>query len=273
MRERLQKILARSGCGSRREIEGWIKNGRVKVNGVTAIIGDRVAGTESICLDGRPVRYHSGQLPRRVIIYHKPQGVICSRSDPQGRPTVFDKMPRLGQQRWVPVGRLDINTSGLMIFTTDGELAHRLMHPSYRIEREYAVRVLGRVSEDALHRLRTGVELEDGLAHFEDIIDAGGSGANHWYHVVLGEGRNHEVKRLWESQGITVSRLMRTRFGPIVLDSRLRSGQWMDLGAVETAALVKLVRLDPLPRERIDRGRVGKRDFRRQYIKARKKAE
>lgn len=230
MTEKLQKVLARAGLGSRREIEKWIADGRVSVNGKPAQLGDRVDLTAKISINNKPIILRAQQMAKqRVIIYHKPEGEVCTRSDPEGRPTVFANLPTLRNQRWIAVGRLDITTSGLLIFTTDGELAHKLMHPSSEIEREYAVRVLGNVSDEVLKRLRKGVQLEDGVAAFNDIKDAGGTGVNHWYHVILKEGRNREVRRLWESQGITVSRLIRVRFGNIQLPRLLRPGRCQDL--------------------------------------------
>lgn len=234
--EKLQKLLARSGHGSRREAETWIEAGRVKVNGKAAKLGDRVGPHDRVELDGRAVR--RPQAPRRrVLAYHKPAGEICTRSDPEGRPTIFERLPRLRSERWVAVGRLDLNTSGLLLVTTDGELAHRLMHPSSGIEREYAVRVLGQADPETLQRLCEPVELEDGPARFDSVIDAGGQGANHWYHVTLSEGRKREVRRLWESQGFTVSRLHRVRFGPIQLRRGLRSGRWEELSPAEVERL------------------------------------
>lgn len=244
MSEKLQKVLARAGLGSRREIEGWIAQGRVQINNQIAKLGDRVDLNARIQVDGRPVPLHQTQLTkRRVIIYHKPEAEVCTRSDPEGRPTVFENLPSLRGQRWVAIGRLDINTSGLLLFTNDGELAHRLLHPSYEIEREYAVRILGEVTKEMLNNLRKGVMLEDGLATFSEIHDAGGTGANHWYHVILKEGRQREVRRLWESQGVKVSRLIRVRFGTIQLPRLLRLGKWRDLEPEEMAGLIKLVGL------------------------------
>ncbi len=246
MKERLQKILARAGLGSRREIEDWIRHGRVAVNGRTAKLGDQAGPDDRITLDGRPVRIRPAE--RRVILYHKPAGEVCTRRDPEGRPTVFRNLPKVKGARWIAVGRLDLNTSGLMLFTTDGELANRLMHPSQEIEREYAVRVLGEVPPEILEALRQGVELEDGLARFESITDAGGEGANHWYHVVLREGRYREVRRLWEAAGVTVSRLMRIRFGPVRLPRNLRTGHWRELTGRELNALLTAAGMAPRPK-------------------------
>lgn len=242
MNEKLQKVLARAGFGSRRELEQWISDGRVSVNGQRATLGDRVSELDVIRVDGHAVpQRQMEQGKTRVIAYHKPVGEICSRSDPEGRATVFEHLPPLRSGRWISIGRLDLNTSGLLLLTTDGELANRLMHPSHTIEREYAVRVLGEVDDAMLRRLRTGVELEDGPAHFDMIKPAGGEGANRWYHVILREGRNREVRRLWESQGVTVSRLSRVRYADISLRRGLRLGRWEELESKEIKGLMQLV--------------------------------
>lgn len=245
MDEKLQKVLARAGYGSRREVETWIAAGRVSINGRTATVGDRVGPADTIRVDGRALRLEQVAPGRRVLAYHKPVGEVTTRSDPEGRPTVFESLPRLRNGRWVPIGRLDLNTAGLLLFTTDGELAHRLMHPSSEIEREYAVRVLGPVEPEVLDRLIRGVELEDGPAHFDAVADAGGSGANHWYHVILKEGRKREVRRLWASQGVTVSRLLRVRYGPVRLERALRPGKFRDLDKVELEALLRAAGMPP----------------------------
>ncbi|HEX9802032.1 MAG TPA: 23S rRNA pseudouridine(2605) synthase RluB [Gammaproteobacteria bacterium] len=256
MSEKLQKVLARAGFGSRREIESWISEGRISVNGKLAQLGDRVTEADVLRVDGHVVSKtrleHSHHC--RVLLYHKPVGEVTSRSDPEGRPTVFDNLPGLRNGRWIAVGRLDINTSGVLLFTNDGELANRLMHPSYTIEREYAVRVLGEVAPETLKRLREGVELEDGPAHFNTIVDGGGEGANHWYQVTLDEGRNREVRRLWDSQGVTVSRLMRVRFGPIKLPRRIRPGRWEELKGEELSLLRQSVALEEAPKVDAKRG-------------------
>jgi 23S rRNA pseudouridine2605 synthase len=241
--EKLQKILARLGYGSRRELEQWIADGRVSVDGKLAKLGDRVTEEQQIRVDGRPVNLPKEGLKRRVLVYYKPEGEVCSRSDPQGRPTIFDHLPGLRAGRWVAVGRLDLNSQGLMLLTNDGELANRLMHPRYEIEREYAVRVLGEVSEEMVQQLKKGVELEDGLAKFDTIVDAGGEGANHWYHVTLHEGRNREVRRMWEAVGVKVSRLTRVRFGPLRLPRNLRVGNWEQLDDNTLAPLLEKVGL------------------------------
>jgi len=250
MAERLHKVLARAGLGSRRQLEGWIAAGRISVNGSTAQIGQAVNPGDDIRVDGRRVpAMRLVPARRRVIAYHKPAGEICSRRDEQGRGTVFDALPNLRGGRWLNIGRLDVATSGLLLFTTDGELAHRLMHPSTGVEREYAVRILGTVTPEMLHRLQSGVELDDGPAHFDTITDAGGSGANHWYHVTLREGRNREVKRLWESQGLTVSRLIRVRYGPCLLPRDQRAGRWREIEDTEFDALLQIAGLPPPPRK------------------------
>ncbi len=246
MQERLQKVLAQAGLGSRRQIEQWISAGRVTVDGKPAELGQKVTGRERIKVDGRPVRITAANKSApEVLVYHKPPGEVCSRDDPEGRPTVFEALPRPRHGRWISVGRLDINTSGLLLFTTDGELANRLMHPSREIEREYAVRVLGEVDRPMLERLVKGVELEDGVARFVSVEEAGGSGANRWFHVVIKEGRKREVRRLWESQGIIVSRLTRVRFGPQALERGLRQGRWRALTDREQNQLYHAAQLKP----------------------------
>jgi len=243
--DKLQKLLAETGLGSRRTMESWIAAGRVQVNGRTASLGERVTRRDRIRVDGRPIRLErSGGLRVRVLRYHKPAGEVVSRSDPQGRPTVFHALPRLPGGRWVAVGRLDVATSGLLLFTNDGELAQRLMHPAAGLEREYAVRVFGKVSGDLIGRLLAGVELPDGRARFESVERAGGEGQNTWYHVTLKEGRYREVRRLWESQGLQVSRLTRVRYGPIRLPRRLRRGRWEPLAAGDVRALLELAGLE-----------------------------
>ncbi len=242
--ERLQKVLARAGLGSRRTIETWIEAGRIQVNNHLATLGECVSITDEIRLDGKVLSLRSLSMPeRKVICYHKQIGEVSTRFDPEGRPTVFDNLPVLKHGRWIAVGRLDTNTAGLLLFTTDGELAHRLMHPKYEFEREYAVRVLGEVSNQALQNMLTGVELEDGLAKFKQIVEAGGAGANHWYHVIITEGRKREVRRLWESQGIVVSRLMRIRFGPVLMPRGLMAGRYTELDATLTQTLLEQVGL------------------------------
>ncbi|MFP6848761.1 MAG: pseudouridine synthase [Pseudomonas sp.] len=243
--EKLQKVMARMGLASRREIEDWISAGRVKVNGAVASLGVRVDLHDAIAVDGKVIRREeAAESVRRVIIYNKPEGEICTRDDPEGRPTVFDRLPRPKDGRWINIGRLDINTTGLLMFTTDGELANRLMHPSYQMDREYAVRVRGEVDEEMIERLKAGVMLEDGPAKFTDIKEApGGEGFNHWYHCVVMEGRNREVRRLWESQGLVVSRLKRVRFGPVFITSDLTMGRWREMSQREVDILSEEVGL------------------------------
>jgi len=250
MAERLQKVLARAGFGSRRQIENWIRDGKITVNGKLAELGVSISDTDLVKIEGRSVSIASDPAhTARTLIYHKPAGELTTRKDEAGRPTVFDNLPRIKNGRWISVGRLDFNTSGLLLVTTDGELAHRLMHPSWEIEREYAVRILGKVDEESLQRLQEGVMLEDGMAAFASIQDAGGAGANHWYHVIVREGRNREVRRLWESQDVQVSRLIRIRYGPVSLPRNVRAGRFQDLQQDEIKALYAAVELDaPAPR-------------------------
>jgi len=223
--ERLQKLLAAAGLGSRREIETWIEAGRVTVAGKPARLGDRALPGDAIAVDGRPVSLSKAGQPR-VLVYHKPVGELVTRSDPQGRPTVFSRLPA---GRWVAVGRLDINSAGLLVFTDSGELANRLMHPRYEIEREYVARVHGRLSPEVLEKLRKGIHLEDGLAAFVLIQEERGEGSNRWYRVVLREGRNREVRRLFEAVGSQVNRLTRVRYGPLRLPGDLAPGGWREI--------------------------------------------
>jgi 23S rRNA pseudouridine2605 synthase len=237
----LQKALADAGLGSRREIEQWIAAGRVNVNGEPAHVGQRVGADDKVRVNGKLVQLKfSSRLPR-VLMYHKPEGEIVSRDDPEGRPSVFSRLPRLKSGRWIAIGRLDFNSCGLLLFSNDGTLANRMMHPRYGIEREYAVRVLGVATTEMLDRLRTGVMLEDGPAHFTRLLETGGEGANHWYHVALSEGRNREVRRMFEAVGLTVSRLMRVRYGPVNMPPRLKRGQCLDLSPDEVQALLRLL--------------------------------
>jgi 23S rRNA pseudouridine2605 synthase len=250
MDEKIQKVLASLGFASRREIERWIGAGRVKINDQVIGLGVRVGSTDKISIDGKPVQRSQTRTETHVLMYHKPVGEICTRSDPQGRPSVFDKLPRLKNGRWIAIGRLDINTSGLLLFTDNGELANRLMHPKYGIEREYAVRVLGEVTPEQLTALQQGITLDDGIAKFVTICDAGGSGANHWYHVTLLEGRNREVKRLWAAIGIQVSRLHRIRYGPIALPRSVKLGKSQELDKETTDLLLRTVGLEEAPSPR-----------------------
>ncbi|HHL19750.1 MAG TPA: pseudouridine synthase [Thiothrix sp.] len=243
--ERIQKILARAGYGSRRKIEVWIREGKILVNGVPAILGQKITETADIQLDGQRLRLASRlKATPRVLLYHKKMGEVCSRDDPEGRDTVFKELPPIKPGRWISVGRLDINTDGLLLFTNDGELANKMMHPSSELEREYAVRVLGAVTDEMLDNLRKGVMLEDGKASFTNIVFAGGGGANSWFHVTLKEGRNREVRRLWESQDVKVSRLRRIRYGSIKLERRLRPGKYEDLPVRQTRNLYKSLGLE-----------------------------
>ncbi len=245
--QRLQKVLANAGMGSRREIEGWISAGRVLVNDEPARLGQRVIPSDQIKVDGRPVANRRLEPPEReVLVYNKPEGELVTRKDPEGRRTVFDRLPKLKHGRWIPVGRLDFNSSGLLLLTTDGELANRLMHPSRQVEREYAVRVMGNITEAQLTQLTHGVELEDGPARFEEIVESGGEGINRWYHVVIMEGRQREVRRMWEAVGARVSRLKRVRYGSVILESALSVGRWRYLGDDE---LNKLLESMGLPAE------------------------
>jgi 23S rRNA pseudouridine2605 synthase len=238
---RLQKALADTGLGSRREIEGWIRDGRVRIDGKLAKLGDRITPANHVRIDGKEVKRRSARKSAlRVIAYNKPEGELVTRHDPEGRRTVFSGLPRLKIGRWIAVGRLDTNTSGLLLLTNNGELANRLMHPSREVEREYAVRVLGEVSEETLVRLTHGVELEDGPARFEEIVESGGEGVNRWFHVLLREGRNREVRRLWEAAGFRVSRLKRVRFGKVILGPRVFAGHWRDLTEEELGGLLEL---------------------------------
>ena len=261
MSEKLQKVLARAGFGSRREMERWIEAGRVSVNGKIVGLGERVGENDAVRVDGNVVAKQRMQPNRRcrVLAYHKPVGEVTSRDDPEGRKSVFDALPSLQGARWIAVGRLDINTSGLLLFTTDGELANRLMHPSFEVEREYAVRVHGEVTPDMLRQLREGIELDDGPARFDEILDSGGSGANHWYHVVLREGRNREVRRLWEAVGVEVSRLVRVRYDQFRLPKWLKPGRYRFFDQAVVDRLYRRLGLDgaaPRPERRARTRRV-----------------
>ncbi len=242
--EKLQKVLARAGFGSRREMERAIDNGLVTVNGKPAKLGDRVSAADKIYFSGRLVVTKDVVEAPRVILYNKPEGEICSRSDPEGRRTVYENLPRLKQGRWISVGRLDFNTSGLLLFTNDGDLANRLMHPSSVIDREYLVRIQGDVDDDMKTRLKQGVLLDDGMARFTDIVDGAGEGRNRWFYCVVMEGRNREVRRLWESQGVKVSRLKRVRYGNVFIPSHVRAGQWIELNPAEVKDLCMTAGVD-----------------------------
>ena len=246
--ERLQKVLAASGVGSRREMEEWISQGMVKLNGRVAQLGDKVAPGDHVQVKGQNINLKWADRLPRIILYYKQEGEIVSRDDPQGRVSIFDRLPQAASSRWVAIGRLDINTSGLLILTTSGELVQRFAHPSFEVEREYAVRVLGEMSTEQMIT-EEGVMLEDGLARVERIYEQGGEGANKWYNVVIKEGRNREVRRIFESLGLTVSRLVRVGFGPIGLPNRLKRGQFYELNPAEVANIVKWADM-PLPGER-----------------------
>ena len=242
--ERIHKFLASAGIASRRQIESWIKAGRITVNGKPAKPGDRITSEDKVRFDGELLHTGAPSDKTRILAYHKPAGEVCTRSDEKGRPTVFAALPHIRNGRWINIGRLDINTTGLLLFTNDGALANRLMHPSGGMEREYAVRVFGEVKREAMKKMLDGVELEDGRAAFDSIHEAGGQGRNHWYHVVIREGRNREVRRLWESQGISVSRLIRVRFGPCQLSRELRPGAYQEFDRSEVNAFLDAINVN-----------------------------
>ncbi|MCB1929429.1 MAG: pseudouridine synthase [Rhodocyclaceae bacterium] len=254
--ERLHKILAQTGIASRREIEEMIVAGRISVNGMPASIGQKVGPTDKVRVNGKLVNLQFSIRVPRVLIYHKPEGEIVSRDDPDGRVSVFDRLPKLRRGRWIAVGRLDINTSGLLLFTNDGTLANRLMHPRYQIEREYAARLLGRLDEEQVESLKQGIQLEDGPARFNSIDDGGGEGVNHWYRVTISEGRNREVRRMFEALGLTVSRLMRVRYGPVTMSPRLRRGYWEEMDVAEVCRLAGM----PVPQDAVSTRRKSARN-------------
>jgi 23S rRNA pseudouridine2605 synthase len=242
--ERLQKVLAQAGFGSRREMEEWIAAGRVSVNGEPATLGMRVVAGDLVKTERRTIRVGEREHAARILLYHKPEGEIVSRDDPEGRASVFDKLPKLRGQKWIAIGRLDFNTSGLLIFTTSGDLANRLMHPRFEVEREYAVRVQGTMTDEQMALLlKTGVELDDGAVKFEKVQDEGGEGFNHWYRVMLKEGRNRVVRRSFDALGLPVSRLIRVRFGLVNLPPRLKRGMTAELGEGEVAQVLDWVGL------------------------------
>ncbi|HMK13954.1 MAG TPA: pseudouridine synthase [Burkholderiales bacterium] len=247
-KERVQKVLAQAGVGSRRAIEELIRQGRVTVNGKPAVLGMKAGLHDHISVDKRVIKLNFDTELPRVILYYKPEGEIVSRADPEGRPSVFDKLPVIRSAKWIAIGRLDYNTLGLLMFTNSGELANRLMHPKYEVEREYAVRILGRLKPEQMLQLGKGVWLEDGLAKVESINDQGGVGANHWYRIVLKEGRNRVVHRIFKALGFTVSRLIRVRFGMIWLPPRLKKGQCLELGRNEITKIMAQAE-SPAPRK------------------------
>ena len=242
--ERIQKVLSRAGLGSRREIERWITEGKIRVNEKPSTLGDRIVPGDLVKVNGRRVDLEkfAEQVPR-VLVYYKPTGEVVTRRDPEGRPVIFTQLPKLTVGRWITVGRLDINTQGLLLVTNHGELAHRLMHPSTEIIREYAVRVFGKVTDEVLERLKNGVDLEDGLAHFDSIEFAGGEVINTWYKVTVTEGRNRLIRRLWESQELVVNRLMRIRYGPVFLPEKLKARLFYELNDKELQVLFDHVNL------------------------------
>ena len=246
---KLQKALAQAGLGSRRDMEDLVRSGRVTVNGTPATIGARVGPSDAILVNGQPIGRSADRTPPRILLYYKPEGEIVSRDDPGGRPSVFDRLPQPRGAKWLAVGRLDLNTSGLLILTTSGELANRMMHPRYEIEREYAVRVLGRLNPEQQAKLLSGIQLEDGMARCESVRGQGGEGANHWYHVVIREGRNREVRRLFDALGLKVSRLMRVRFGSLMLPRNLRRGQFVEMPPREIRELLAALGLESISLE------------------------
>lgn len=271
--EKIQKVLARAGHGSRREIEALIKENRISVDGVVAKLGDRIdATTAKVRIDGHYAKINTthDQICR-VLMYNKPEGELSTRHDPEGRRTVFDRLPYLEGSRWISIGRLDANTAGLMLFTTDGELANRLMHPKNEVQREYLVRVFGEINEEMVHNLVNGVELEDGMARFEDVVYAGGEGMNHTFYVVITEGRNREVRRLWASQGVTVSRLKRVRYDHIFLETDLPKGGWKEMELKEVNRLRETVDLAP-ERETVLERRIDKKESKRRSTRKIKRA-
>ena len=256
--ERLQKLMASAGLGSRRGLEKQIEAGEVLVNGEAARIGVSVKPDDVITFNQHRWKVVSKPLQHRTLIYNKPEGEVTTRSDPDGRPTVFDRLPKVHNARWVSVGRLDINTTGLLLLTTDGELANTMMHPSSNVDREYACRVRGEATPEQIQALLKGVELDDGPASFSDIQPAGGSGENHWYHATIMEGRNREVRRLWESQGLVVSRLKRVRYGAAFMPKRLLVGKWSEIDARDHAVLREDVGLPASASGRALQGLIGK---------------
>jgi 23S rRNA pseudouridine2605 synthase len=249
---KLHKVLAQAGMGSRLEMEQLIMEGRISVNNEPAHIGQRIQYSDHVKVNGKPIRFRIEAPPTRVIAYHKPAGEVVTHDDPQNRPTVFRKLPKLYQGKWQSVGRLDLNTEGLLLFSSSGDLANNLMHPRFGLEREYAVRVLGKLNKEEKQKLLDGVQLDDGLAQFGSIEDGGGEGANCWYRVTISEGRNREVRRMFESVGHAVSRLIRIRYGAMMLPRGLKRGAWMELGEADIRALMNAVSASSSPRQNAD---------------------
>lgn len=245
--ERLQKALARAGVASRRQIEEWVEEGRILINDKPASLGQKIGPGDRVKLNGRLLHLRFGPRSPRMLVYHKPEGEIVSRNDPEGRPSVFERLPALRHGRWLAIGRLDFNTSGLLLFTDDGNLANRMMHPRYGFEREYAVRLLGELDDEQIRALTEGIVLEDGPARFSSLRAEGGEGVNRWYRVVLPEGRNREVRRMFEAIGFTVSRLIRVRYGPVGLPPRLKRGMWMEMAEADVCRLADL----PVPKKAV----------------------
>lgn len=241
--EKIQKVLAQKGVGSRRAVEQMIKDGLISVNGKLAEIGQRVTSKDRVQVKGRPIKVHEETevSETRVLMYHKPPDEICTRSDPEGRKTVFDSLPKIKGGRWISIGRLDLTTSGLLLFTNHGELANKLMHPSAQLEREYLVRVRGGATPEMIKNLISGVKIDGHLVRFEEIVEGRSEGINHWYTVVVVEGKNRMVRKLWESQGLLVSRLKRVRFGPVFLDHKLRQGRFLEMKGAPLAKLISAV--------------------------------
>lgn len=237
--ERIQKVLSQHGVASRREIERMITMQEIKINGIVAKLGDKISDHDVVTINNKQVKFKTNaEFKTRILIYYKPVGEVCSRKDPKFQKTVFDNLPSLKNSRWIQIGRLDLNTAGLLVFTNNGALAHKMMHPSFEFEREYAVRVCGQVTKEMLTILKKGVELEDGIAKFKSISYQGGENLNSWYHVILTEGKHREVRRLWKSQGLEVSRLIRIRFGKIILPRYLSQGKWIEMKPLEVEGFI-----------------------------------